>query len=102
MTEPAQGYVLKHAPDGSSFTVRENLVDILERELLGPRNGPEELLPVSPRQLYLVGHIAPVKLAGDKLDLAQAEDGDGLAEVRGDTFRDFRSTHDQRERHQYE
>ncbi len=50
--------------DGSSHAVRENLVDILERELLGPRGGPEEVLPFSPRSQYLVGQIAPVKLAG--------------------------------------
>ena len=62
MTEPAaRTYQLAHVPDGTSYTVRENLVDILERELLGPTGGPEELLPVSPRQVYLVGHIAPTK-----------------------------------------
>ena len=43
---------------------RKNLVDILERELLGPIHGPEEIIPFSPRSQYLVGHIAPVKLAG--------------------------------------
>ena len=32
-----------HEPDGPSLTARENLVDILERELLGPINGPEEI-----------------------------------------------------------
>jgi hypothetical protein len=84
VTDPAYAYRLKHEPEGSSYTVRENLVDILERELLGPAGGPEELLPISPRQLYLVGHIAPVKLAEDRLDLARAEDGDGLVEVHGD------------------
>ena len=58
--------------DGSSFAVRENLVDILERELLGPIHGPEEVLPFSPRSQYLVGHIAPVKLDGR----AGADDAD--------------------------
>ena len=42
------GYVLSHEADGTSFTVRENLADILERELLGPINGPEEVLPFRP------------------------------------------------------
>ena len=37
-------YVLAHEPDGRSWTVRENLVDILERELLGPAHGPDEVL----------------------------------------------------------
>lgn len=77
-------YRLAHVPDGSSVTVRENLVDVLARELLGPAGGPEEVLAVSPRQMYLVGHIAPVKLSEDRIDLAGVEDGDGLVEVRGD------------------
>lgn len=84
VASPAPGFELKHDLDDSSFTVRENLVDILERELLGPAGGPEELLSVSPRQVYLVGHIAPVKLSEPRIDLAAVEDGDGLAEVRGD------------------
>ncbi|MEV6931442.1 DISARM system helicase DrmA [Dactylosporangium sp. NPDC051485] len=84
MTDPAPGFRLAHELDGTSYAVRENLVDILERELLGPSGGPEELLSVSPRQLYLVGHIAPVKLAEQRVDLAAVEDGDGLADVRGD------------------
>ena len=67
-TENAEGtgpsYELTFEPDGSSFTVRENLVDILERELLGPIHGPDELLPFSPRSQYLVGHIAPVQADG--------------------------------------
>lgn len=60
----ASGYELTHLDDGSSFVVRENLVDIIERELLGPKHGPQEELPISPRAQYLVGVIAPVKLAG--------------------------------------
>lgn len=77
-------YLLSHEPDGSSVTVRDNFVDILTRELLGPAGGPEEVLPISPRQLYLVGHIAPVRLAEDRIDVAEVEDGDALVEVRGD------------------
>jgi coenzyme F420-reducing hydrogenase delta subunit len=83
VTAPATGYQLTYEPDGTSYTVRENLVDILERELLGPAGGPEELLPVSPRQVYLVGHIGPVKLAEGRVDLSAAE-ADNLVEVRGD------------------
>ena len=59
--EPTSSYELTFEPDGSSFTVRENLVDILERELLGPIHGPDEVLPFSPRSQYLVGYIAPVR-----------------------------------------
>lgn len=51
----------------TSITVRENLVDILARELLGPIRGPQEVLPFSPRSQYLVGHLAPVKLTGAAL-----------------------------------
>ena len=46
---------LAHEPDGRSWTARENLADILERELLGPANGPNELLNGSPDSAYLVG-----------------------------------------------
>ena len=84
MTNPAPEYRLTHEPDESAYTVRENLVDILEREMLGPINGPEELLPTSPRQLYLVGHIAPFKLAEGKADPAASEDGYGLVGIRAD------------------
>lgn len=77
-------YELRHELDGSSYAVRENLVDILQRELLGPIHGPEETLSVSPRSQYLVGHIAPVKLAGSVSAVPDdADDGD-LVEVRTD------------------
>jgi hypothetical protein len=84
VTEPGPGYQLAFDPDGASFTVRGNLVDIIEREILGPAGGPEELLPVSPRQLYLVGHIAPVKLTEPEADPDGSEDGYGLVGVRSD------------------
>lgn len=83
MKAPAE-YQLAFVPDDTSFTVRDNLVDVLERELLGPANGPDELLPISPRAMYLVGHIAPVKLSEDRIDLEAAEDGEELIEIRGD------------------
>lgn len=94
--EPGSTYELTYEPDGSSFTVRENLVDILERELLGPIHGSDELLPFSPRSQYLVGHIAPVRLTGatagsddtgetaERGELAEARaDENAVAEVRG-------------------
>lgn len=70
---PQASYELSHELDGSSYAVRENLVDILQRELLGPVRGPEETLPFSPRSQYLVGYIAPVKLTGRAT--AAPEDG---------------------------
>lgn len=84
--EPVSSYELTFEPDGSSFTVRENLVDILERELLGPIHGPDEVLPFSPRSQYLVGYIAPVRLTGATAgndDAVGTERGD-LAEARAD------------------
>ena len=48
----------------TSYTAREELVGILERELLGPLNGPEEVLDGVPDVVYLVGRIAPRKLTG--------------------------------------
>lgn len=85
--EPVSTYELTYEPDSSSFTVRENLVDILERELLGPIHGADELLPFSPRSQYLVGHIAPVRLTG--VTAAGDDTGEGaergeLAEARAD------------------
>lgn len=79
---PRATYELSHELDGSSFVVRENLGDILQRELLGPIHGPEEVLPFSPRSQYLVGHIAPVKLGGGPVGAAS---DDGPVE-RGDLF----------------
>ncbi len=87
---PEGSYELNHELDGSSFAVRENLVDILERELLGPIGGPEEVLSFSPRSQYLVGHIAPVKLAGGAVEVALDVESDDavqrgdLAEVRAE------------------
>lgn len=93
---PEGSYELSYPPDGTSFTARENLVDILQRELLGPIHGPNELLPYSPRAQYLVGHIAPVRLSGgptagddsggvaERGDLVETRaDGDAAAEGRG-------------------
>lgn len=78
-------YELNYELDGSSFAVRENLADILERELLGPIDGPEETLQFSPRTQYLVGHIAPVKLTGSDISAPEDDDDDGeLVEIRTD------------------
>jgi hypothetical protein len=67
-------YCLTFEPDGTSHTVRGNLVDILGRELLGPIHGPNELLPFSPRSQYLVGLIAPVKLTGGEAPRSHDDD----------------------------
>ena len=76
-----ESYGLTYPLDKSSYAVRENLVDILKRELLGPIHGPNEVLPFSPRSQYLVGFIAPVKVeaAPPQAD----DDDDALVTVTG-------------------
>lgn len=74
-------YRLEHTPGGRSWTARENLVDILERELLGPANGDEEELDGSPDAAYLVGRIAPMRLARDLGDPVEADSGDAVTDV---------------------
>ncbi len=72
-------YELTHRPEGDwdSWTVRENLADILDRELLGPAHGDEEELDAQPDGLYLVGRIAPAKLVGKgAVTSADAENAD--------------------------
>ncbi len=78
---PEPQYQLTHQPDGRSLTVRENLVDILERELLGPANGPEEVLDSAPDVAYLVGRIAPVRLASGREDPTDADEGEAATDV---------------------
>ena len=80
--EPPQ-YRLEHEPDGSSWTARENLADILERELLGPMNGPEEVIDGAPDAAYLVGRIAPFKLTAGTGDPAGRGHGRARHRRRG-------------------
>ncbi|MGH3776465.1 MAG: hypothetical protein ACRDRR_12165 [Pseudonocardiaceae bacterium] len=74
-------YRLVHEPDGRSWTARENLVDILERELLGPANGPEEILDGIPDSAYLIGRIAPVRLTAGHDDPRDADSGEAATDV---------------------
>ncbi|GLX98732.1 DISARM system helicase DrmA [Herbidospora sp. NBRC 101105] len=74
-------YRLEHEPDDRSWTVRENLTDILEREILGPANGPEEVLDGVPDSAYLIGRIAPVKLLTGKGDPRDADSDEGITDV---------------------
>ena len=83
----ASGYALRHEGNGTSYTVRENLVDILERELLGPIHGPEEVLPFSPRSAVSCGvhrsgqaheHLCTELSHDDEIDMTEvrlADDG---------------------------
>lgn len=74
-------YRLKHEPDGRSWTARENLVDILERELLGPANGPDEVLDSQPDLAYLVGRIAPVRLTDGHEDPQEEDSAESATDV---------------------
>lgn len=49
-------------PDDSSWTAGENLTDVIAREVLGPRDGDEEIPTAAPEHVYFVGRISPKKL----------------------------------------
>ncbi|MEA5053000.1 MAG: hypothetical protein VB093_06095, partial [Propionicimonas sp.] len=55
-------YELRAEPNGSAWAARENLADILSRELLGPMYGDHEVLAVAPDTVYPIGRIAPRRL----------------------------------------
>jgi hypothetical protein len=74
-------YAVKHSPDGSSWTARENLADIFEREILGPAGGSEEILEGQPDAAYLVGRIAPAKIKPGKTKLTSADEDDAALDV---------------------
>ncbi|MFI7298140.1 DISARM system helicase DrmA [Streptomyces sp. CG1] len=74
-------YPLDFEPDGRSWTARENLVDILRRELLGPAGGPEEIIEGAPDSAYLVGRIAPERLTAGEANPTQADSDDAATDV---------------------
>ena len=71
-------------PDGTSFTARENLADILAREILGPGDGPDEVLDVVPDAKYLVGLLAPVRLTRSRDVPRTAEPDEEQSDVGDD------------------
>src|SRR5262245_39275526 len=76
VSAPREAYRLRLEPNGQSWTARENLADIIGRELLGPASGPAEILEGSPDAAYLIGRIAPQQLTGgdgDPVEAASAE-----------------------------
>ncbi|MCM2579669.1 DISARM system helicase DrmA [Streptomyces sp. MTZ3.1] len=56
-------------------------MDILERELLGPANGPTEILEGVPDSAYLIGRIAPVRLTTGHDDPGEAGSADAATDV---------------------
>ncbi len=81
VTTKDSSYRLLYDPDGRSWTAREDLADIIERELLGPANGPTEVLNGSPDAAYLIGRIAPQRLSGSGGDPVEAESGEAGTDV---------------------
>jgi len=82
-TTQTPGYELRAEPDGSAWTARENLTEILRRELVGPLGGDDEVLPVEPATAYPLGRIAPRRLMATPE--ASTEVGeDGAVEVPDD------------------
>jgi hypothetical protein len=73
--------------EASSYQVRDELVDLVERDLLGPWDGELEVLAprsAGPGERYLVGRLGPrhdpksgAEAAGDAVDTEIAAGGDG-------------------------
>ena len=62
-------------PDATSFQVRAELEDLLERDLLGPWDGPQEELPpaTSPAERYMLGRLVPRQQPEEPADDEQLE-----------------------------
>ena len=65
-------YVFDRELGSTSVSARAGLVEVLERELIGPAEGEDEVLSSSPDQRYLLGRIAPTRLTGAHDDLEAA------------------------------
>ncbi|MDR1189304.1 MAG: hypothetical protein LBK95_17950 [Bifidobacteriaceae bacterium] len=72
----SEGYELSVPLDVTSWAAREDLVDILTRELLGPDGGDHEVLDVQPDARYIIGLIAPAKLR-HSYDVPEPKGGGG-------------------------
>ena len=71
----AAGEPVVTTPDVTSFQVRAELEDLLERDLLGPWDGPEEELPpgTSPAERYMLGRLVPRQQPEEPADDEQLE-----------------------------
>lgn len=72
----------------ASTVVRADLVALIEQELLGPRNGPEEEIRGTPRAAYMVGSLAPVTIdptldvtSGADVGADPAETGNAIVDL---------------------
>ncbi|RSX47932.1 DISARM system helicase DrmA [Bifidobacterium castoris] len=76
MAQHTSPFNLTEPLDGSSYMCRENLQDILARELLGPAQGDDELLETRPQNKYILGRIAPVRVGLDEEEAARQNSDD--------------------------
>ncbi|MCU1490269.1 MAG: helicase domain protein, partial [Acidimicrobiaceae bacterium] len=72
--------------DITSFQVRAELEDLLERDLLGPRDGAEEELPLgtSPAERYMLGRLVPRERPTDRsgaTDNTEPDDTDAIVDA---------------------
>ena len=57
-------YVFNRELGNTPASARAGLVEVLERELIGPADGDTEVLTTPPNDRYLLGRIAPTRLTG--------------------------------------
>lgn len=71
----------------TSVAVRDELESRLERDLLGPWDGPEEELPpkVQPAERYLVGRLVPAVPPPREADDDDDDDGDAVLALSPET-----------------
>ena len=83
--------------DVSGFEVRQQLEDMLERDLLGPWDGPTEELPpgTTPGERYLLGKLVPRRGAGDEpaddVEAPADDDVENRPELAGEPLLDLDS-----------
>lgn len=69
----------------SSEQVREELIDLISRDLIGPWDGPAETIVGTPRARYLAGALAPISLLdGSTAGPASGSKATTLDDVRAD------------------
>ncbi|MFE6735986.1 DISARM system helicase DrmA [Microbacterium sp. NPDC057650] len=76
-----------YEPVVTSAQVREELIDLIARDLVGPWDGPNETIVGTPRARYLAGALAPISLLDGTTPAPGSSSGANdatLADVRAD------------------
>lgn len=81
------------AEPATSAHVRDELIDLLQRDLIGPWGEPDETVNGTPRARYLVGALAPVAI-GDDDPLPQAAAQQAVEEPNDFRDSDAPAVHD--------